>query len=48
VISAGETTAIHTHMWSDPIPPHSLENVGDAELCVIMVELKDAAPVETA
>jgi hypothetical protein len=27
-------------LWSDPIPPHSLENVGDAELCVIMVELK--------
>ena len=30
-----------TVMWSDPIPPHSLENVGDDELCVIMVELKD-------
>jgi hypothetical protein len=28
-------------LWSDPIPPHSLENVGRAELCVIMVELKD-------
>jgi hypothetical protein len=27
-------------LWSDPIPSHSLENVGDAELCVIMVELK--------
>jgi hypothetical protein len=27
-------------IWSDPIPPHSLENVGGAELCVIMVELK--------
>jgi hypothetical protein len=27
-------------LWSDPIPPHSLENVGEAELCVIMVELK--------
>ncbi len=29
-----------TTLWSDPIPPHSLENVGGAELCVIMVELK--------
>ena len=35
-----------TAMWSDPIPPHSLENVGDTELRVIMVELKDGAPVE--
>jgi hypothetical protein len=37
-----------TVSWSGPIPPHSLENVGDAELCVIMVELKDGAAVETA
>ena len=29
-----------TALWSEPIPPHSLENVGDAELAVIMVELK--------
>jgi hypothetical protein len=29
-----------TVLWSDPIPPHSLENVGDSELRVIMVELK--------
>lgn len=27
-------------LWSDPFPPHSLENVGDAELRVIMVEIK--------
>jgi hypothetical protein len=27
-------------LWSDPIPANSLENVGGAELCVIMVELK--------
>lgn len=26
--------------WSDPFPPHSLENVGDAELRVVMVEIK--------
>ena len=28
-------------LWSGPRPPHSIENVGDAELRVLMVELKD-------
>jgi hypothetical protein len=28
-------------LWSGPRPPHSIENVGDAELLVLMVELKD-------
>jgi len=28
-------------LWSEPFPPHSIENVGDAALRVIMVELKD-------
>jgi hypothetical protein len=27
--------------WSEPLPPHSLENVGKSELRVICVELKD-------
>jgi hypothetical protein len=36
-----------TAMWSDPIPPHSLENVGDTELRVIMVELKSGLQAET-
>ncbi|MGN6168865.1 MAG: hypothetical protein ACTHQQ_11960 [Solirubrobacteraceae bacterium] len=27
-------------LWSDPFPAHSLENVGDVELRVIMVEIK--------
>jgi hypothetical protein len=26
--------------WADPLPPHSVENVGDHELRVIMVECK--------
>jgi len=30
-----------TVLWSAPLPPHSLENVGGAELHVISVELKD-------
>jgi hypothetical protein len=29
-------------LWSGPFPPHSLENVGDADLRVIMVEIKQA------
>jgi quercetin dioxygenase-like cupin family protein len=28
-------------LWSGPRPPHSIENVGDTELRVLMVELKD-------
>jgi quercetin dioxygenase-like cupin family protein len=27
-------------LWSDPLPPHTLENVGESELRVISVELK--------
>jgi hypothetical protein len=30
-----------TALWSEPLPPHSLENVGETVLRVIMVELKD-------
>jgi hypothetical protein len=28
-------------LWSGPRPPHSIENVGETELRVLMVELKD-------
>jgi hypothetical protein len=28
-------------LWSGPRPPHSIENVGDTDLVVLMVELKD-------
>ena len=31
----------HPTHWSDPLPPHSIENVGKRDLRVIMVELKD-------
>lgn len=27
--------------WSEPFPPHSVENVGDSEIRVISIELKD-------
>jgi hypothetical protein len=33
-----------TVLWSAPLPPHSLENVGGADLHVISVELKDNTP----
>jgi quercetin dioxygenase-like cupin family protein len=28
-------------LWAEPFPPHSVKNVGDTELRVIMIELKD-------
>lgn len=30
-------------LWSDPFPPHALENVGQSELRVIMIEIKKRA-----
>jgi hypothetical protein len=30
--------------WSEALPPHSLENVGGAEIRVISVEIKQAGP----
>jgi hypothetical protein len=32
-------------LWSGPRPPHSIENVGDTELRVLMVELKDGTRI---
>jgi hypothetical protein len=29
-----------TALWSEPFPPHTLENVGESELRVITVEVK--------
>ncbi|HEX5283856.1 MAG TPA: hypothetical protein VFW30_07045 [Bryocella sp.] len=43
VDSRGSTPrAPGTALWSGPLPLHTLENVGDAELRVIAVELKQA------
>ncbi|MFZ0395030.1 MAG: hypothetical protein WCF17_10275 [Terracidiphilus sp.] len=33
-------------LWSGPLPPHTLENVGMGELHVITVELKGTGPNE--
>jgi mannose-6-phosphate isomerase-like protein (cupin superfamily) len=41
--AAGEPLEDSMTLWSAPMPPHSVENVGDAELRVIVVELKDPA-----
>jgi quercetin dioxygenase-like cupin family protein len=40
VTSDGELLEDSTTRWSDPIPPHSVENAGAEELRVIVVELK--------
>jgi len=34
--------SVGSAVWSGPLPPHTLENVGGAELRVISVELKCA------
>ena len=40
---AGEPLEDSMTLWSAPVPPHTVENVGAEELRVIVVELKDAA-----
>jgi len=41
--AAGEPLEDAMTLWSAPMPPHSVENVGAGELRVIVVELKDPA-----
>jgi len=36
-------TALPLTIWSEPLPPHTLENVGSGELHVVSIELKDTA-----
>jgi len=40
VTSDGERLEDSSTRWSDPIPPHTVENTGAQELRVIVVELK--------
>jgi hypothetical protein len=35
-------TSLPLIVWSEPLPPHTLENVGAAELQVVSIELKEA------
>lgn len=39
--TASNAAAAAVALWSAPLPPHTLENVGDREIRVISVELKD-------
>jgi quercetin dioxygenase-like cupin family protein len=39
---AGRAREIPSVVWCPPLPPHSVENIGEAELLVLSVELKDA------
>jgi len=40
--AAGNAPEASDVLWSEPFPPHSLESVGDTELRVIMVEIKQS------
>ena len=39
---AGISLAAGAALWSAPFPPHTLENVGQAEIRIVSVELKQA------
>jgi hypothetical protein len=41
--AAGEPLEASMTLWSAAMPPHSVENIGEAELRLIVVELKDPA-----
>lgn len=32
---------IGTALWSEPYPPHSVENTGNADIRFLVVEIKD-------
>jgi hypothetical protein len=40
---AGSPPKIPSVVWCEPLPPHSVENVGAVELLVLSIELKDYA-----
>lgn len=40
---AFEPPKLHTPIWLEPLPPHSLENVGPREMNNVQVEIKSAA-----
>jgi quercetin dioxygenase-like cupin family protein len=41
--AGGNRPAEGETLWSEPLPPHSIENVGESDLRVFMVELKSAS-----
>ncbi|MDB4901651.1 MAG: hypothetical protein JWQ63_932 [Mucilaginibacter sp.] len=38
----GKTVSTHTALWSEPLGPHALKNVGSNDLHIISVELKES------
>ena len=34
--------SLNTPLWQEPLPPHTVENVGGAEFNAVQVEIKDA------
>lgn len=40
---AGAPPKLPVTIWSGPLPPHSVENVGEEEIRLFSVELKDTA-----
>jgi len=39
--TVGPAPATPFAQWTDPLPPHSVENIGNAEIHLITTELKD-------
>jgi hypothetical protein len=38
-----EPPSLNSPVWLEPLPPHSVKNVGDAEFRAVQVEIKDAS-----
>jgi hypothetical protein len=39
---SADAPKLNTPVWLDPLPPHSVENVGGAEVYTVQVEIKGA------
>ena len=39
---SAEVPALNSPVWLEPLPPHSVRNVGNAEYRAVQVEIKDA------
>jgi hypothetical protein len=40
---SAEVPALNSPAWLEPLPPHSVKNVGDAEFRAVQVEIKDGS-----
>lgn len=38
-----DTPQLNTPLWLEPLPPHTVENVGDADMKSVQVEIKSAS-----